>query len=373
MNIPMQKNSIENEIVSFGINFNDTKEHYNNAILRLMQIEEGVLNSFFSSPLNFSYSDKNFTLTEASQALQKNWTDTLRLFDRDNSDLQQVNIELDSCFGKINFDKLVKLVRNPNYTIALNSAIGFGVLVNTSDHSRVKNFETNYESEYFEGDLDGVGYGDLKNQSWRIEKAKRLVKELRSILLQIGCKIPLESMNVLDVGAGYGQFLNELKKTGSKVSGLDISEHAARTAKNRFEISIHQQTIDEFSKVSDEEFHLITMWDYIEHPDDPLIDLQHCYEILCEGGYLVIKTPNVLALEFDVFGGYYHSLKQEHLNYFSPNSLTQLLNMAGFELKIKYGISHIFQGLLSGSLTGLAIANGKESDIVLIAQKKSTP
>ena len=114
------------------------------------------------------------------------------------------------------------------------------------------------------------------------------------------------------------------------------------------------------------------MWDYIEHPDDPLADLRHCYEILSEAGYLVIKTPNVLALEFDVFEGYYHSLKQEHLNYFSPNSLTQLLNMAGFELKMKYGISHMFQGLLDGALTGLAIANGKESDILLIAQKKST-
>lgn len=372
MNIPMQKNSIEKETVSLGINFSDTKEHYNNAILRLMQMEEEVLNSFFSCPLNFFHSDKNFTLIEAIQALQKNWTDTLRLFGRDNSDLQQVNIELDSCFGKINFDKFVKLVRNPKYAIAINSAIGFGVLVNTSDHSRVKNFDTNYESEYFEGEIDGVGYGDLDNQPWRIEKAKRLVKELRSILVQIGCSISIESMNVLDVGAGYGQFLNELKKIGSKVSGLDISEHAAQTAKNRFEISIHQQTIEEFSKVSDEKFHLITMWDYIEHPDDPLIDLQHCYEILCEGGYLVIKTPNVLAFEFDVFGGYYHSLKQEHLNYFSPNSLTQLLNMAGFELKMKYGISHIFQGLLTGSLTGLAIANGKESDILLIAQKISS-
>jgi len=368
----MKKNKIENEVVSFGINFTDTREHYNNAILRLMQMEEDILDSFFSSPLNFFYSGKNFSLMVASEALKKNWTDTLRLFGREYSDIQHVNIELDSCFGKINFDKIIKLARNPKYTIAINSEIGFGVLVNTSDYSRVKNFETNYESEYFEGDIDGVGYGDLNNQFWRIEKAKRLVKELRSILIQIGCKIPIESMNVLDVGAGYGQFLNELKKTGSKVAGLDISEHAARTAKNKFEIAIHQQTVDEFSKVHNEKFHLITMWDYIEHPDDPLTDLQYCYEILCEGGYLVIKTPNVLALEFEVFGGYYHSLKQEHLNYFSPNSLTQLLNMAGFELKMKYGISHMFKGLLAGSLTGLAIANGMESDFLLIAQKKST-
>ena len=372
MMVTMQKNSIKNEIISLGKNFSDSNEHYNNAILRLMQVEEDILNSFFSCPLNLLYSDKNFSLAEASEALQKNWTDTLRLFNRDNSDIRQESVELDSCFGKIYFDKFIKIVRNPEYSIALNSIIGFGVLVHTLDYSRVKNFETFYESEYFEGDIDGVGYGDLSNQQWRTDKAERLVKELRSILVQIGSNLPLESMTVLDVGAGYGQFLSELKKTGSRVFGLDISEHASKIAKAKFEISIHQNTVGEFSKISSEKFDLITMWDYIEHPDDPLADLRHCYEILSEAGYLVIKTPNVLALEFDVFEGYYHSLKQEHLNYFSPNSLTQLLNMAGFELKMKYGISHMFQGLLDGALTGLAIANGKESDILLIAQKKST-
>ena len=176
-----------------------------------MQVEEDILNSFFSCPLNFLYSDKNFSLAEASEALQKNWTDTLRLFNRDNSDIRQESVELDSCFGKIYFDKFIKIVRNPEYSIALNSIIGFGVLVHTLDYSRVKNFETFYESEYFEGDIDGVGYGDLSNQQWRTDKAERLVKELRSILVQIGSNLPLESMTVLDVGAGYGQFLSELK------------------------------------------------------------------------------------------------------------------------------------------------------------------
>jgi 2-polyprenyl-3-methyl-5-hydroxy-6-metoxy-1,4-benzoquinol methylase len=366
-----QKNSSETGTLKLGENFTDSSDHYNNAILRLMQVDQDVLNSFFAQPMSFLNNNKFFNLEEAIRVLQKNWVETLRSYSRSISEVSTVNLELDSCFGRTRFDRFIKIARNPEYGVAINSATGFGVLVHSRDYSRVKNSETDYESDYFQGEIDGVGYGNLDDQKWRSEKAERLVRELRAILVQVGSRIPIEVMSILDIGSGYGQFLNELKKIGSRVSGLDISEHAVAAAKSKFQIVTHQKNLDEFTKESHEKFDLITMWDYIEHPDDPLRDLLQCFEILKEGGFVVIKTPNVLALECDVFVGYYHSLKQEHLNYFSPNSLTQLLNMAGFDLRMKYGISHLFQGINGGSLTSLAIANGKESDILLIAQKKS--
>lgn len=368
----MSNNNTNNESLKLGKNFIDTIDHYRNAILRLMQLEENVLNNFFSLSLNFSHDREMFSLENARKALQKNWITTLKLFNRDNSEIYSVNLELDSCFGIMNFDQFVKIARTPSYGVAINSAIGFGVLVHSSDFSRVKNSETDYETEYFQGDIDGVGYGNLNNQQWRNQKAERLVRELNAILIQVGSRTQLESMTVLDVGAGYGQFLNQLKNIGSRVAGLDISEHAAMNARNRFGLSIHQMSIQEFSRSYPEKFDLITMWDYIEHPDNPLADLLCCFEILSEGGYLVIKTPSICALEYEVFKGYYHSFKREHLNYFSPNSLAQLLILAGFDLKMKIGISHMFQGLHTGALTSLAIANGKESDILIIAKKKST-
>jgi 2-polyprenyl-3-methyl-5-hydroxy-6-metoxy-1,4-benzoquinol methylase len=367
----MSNNNTDNESIKLGKNFSDTLDHYRNAILRLMQLDEIVLNKFFSLPLNFSNNNEIFSLKNVTKALQQNWTETLTMFNRNNTEICSVNLKLDSCFGIMNFDQFVKLARNPSYGVAINSAVGFGVLVHTSDFSRVKNSETDYESDYFQGDIGGVGYGNLNNQKWRIQKAERLVNELKAILFQVGSRTQLESMTVLDVGAGYGQFLSQLKNIGSRVAGLDISEHAATNAMNRFGLAIHQQSIQEFSRSHSEKFDLITMWDYIEHPDDPLADLLCCFEILSEGGYLVIKTPSVSALEYEVFEGYYHSFKREHLNYFSPNSLAQLLILAGFDLKMKIGISHMFQGLHAGALTSLAIANGKESDILIIAQKKS--
>jgi 2-polyprenyl-3-methyl-5-hydroxy-6-metoxy-1,4-benzoquinol methylase len=361
----------ENEFMKLGNNFSDTLEHYRNAVIRLMQLDEIVLNKFFSLPLNLSYKNETYSLRSATKALKQNWNETLTMFNRNNSEISRVNLELESCFGVMSFDQFVKLVRNPSYGVAINSAVGFGALVRTSDFSRVKNSETVYETDYFQGDLNGIGYGNLSDQQWRIEKAERLVRELKAILIQVRSRTQLESMTVLDIGAGYGQFLSQLKNLGSRVAGLDISEHAARNAMNIFGLDIHQMSIQDFSRSHSEKFDLITMWDYIEHPDDPLADLLCCFEILSEGGYVVIKTPSISALEYEVFEGYYHSFKQEHLNYFSPNSLAQLLILAGFDLKMKIGISHMFQGLHAGALTTLAIANGKESDILIIAQKKS--
>lgn len=371
MSILMRQDNNKNETISFGVHFSDSKEHFYNAFVRLMQQDEKILRDFLTYPLDFFSNNNSFTLAEASHTLHNNWKDTLRRFGKDTSEISNVSIKLDTCFGELSFDKLMKIDRIPKFALAINTAIGFGVLVHVSDYSRVKNSEVDYEFEYFNGDIDGVGYGNLDNQSWRKEKAERLVKELQSILVQVGSNLPLQSMSVLDMGAGYGHFLHELKKIGSTVYGLDISKHASQVARDKFGISISQQTISEFSKLNKEKFHLVTMWDYIEHLDNPLDDLFQTYNILHNGGYLLIKTPSLNALEFEVFGSYYHSLKREHLNYFSPNSLTQLLNVSGFQLKMKYGISHMFQGLLAGNLTSLAVANGKESDFLLIAQKKS--
>ena len=53
--------------------------------------------------------------------------------------------------------------------------------------------------------------------------------------------------------------------------------------------------------------------------------------IVRPGGFVGIKTPNIDCPEAEVFGPQYHSLKREHLGFFSPASLTDLAGRAGFE------------------------------------------
>ena len=66
--------------------------------------------------------------------------------------------------------------------------------------------------------------------------------------------------------------------------------------------------------------------------------------ILKKKGLLFIRTPNIESIEFKLLGNKFYSLKAEHLNYFSPLSLTYYLKKNGFEIILLETTSHIFKG-----------------------------
>lgn len=102
---------------------------------------------------------------------------------------------------------------------------------------------------------------------------------------------------ILDVGCGNGIFLDEAKKLGYEVLGIDLSTSAVQICKQRG-VPVK---FGDFTKVQfDGRFDFITMWDVIEHLTSPFIYVQRAYELLKHGGYLVIKTPNIGSLTIRV-------------------------------------------------------------------------
>jgi 2-polyprenyl-3-methyl-5-hydroxy-6-metoxy-1,4-benzoquinol methylase len=95
----------------------------------------------------------------------------------------------------------------------------------------------------------------------------------------------------------------------------------------------------------------VTLFDLIEHLDDPERFLEQIAWILRPGGFLGIKTPNLDCPEAKVFGPYYHSLKREHLNFFSTGSLTAVALAAGFEPAHVATSSHLLVGFVGAKQT----------------------
>jgi len=350
--------------------YEDSLDHYQNGVLRLLGKPNELIEDFFKLTDIGLRAKKWSNLQEVCTTIQDAWI--LARVNNGKSPLEaskETSLSLETCFGPQVFFELVPLAENPKLSLALNRSLGFGVLVDSISHVRIKNIDTSYEQEYFNGDLPGIGYGDFTEQSWRLEKAATQAKNLRVLFELIPGQRDVSEMSFLDIGSGYGHFLNSLKVQGAEVKGLDISEYAANAAWQQFGIETSVETLEDFFKSSKERFDAISMWDYIEHPDDPGIELDICHSLLNSNGLLIIKTPNIEALEFDIFSSDYHSLKKEHLNYFSLRSLTMLLISHGFRLVYSQGISHIFAGLKNIDLCSLAIANKKESDIFVIAQK----
>jgi SAM-dependent methyltransferase len=136
---------------------------------------------------------------------------------------------------------------------------------------------------------------------------------------------------VLDVGCGYGQFLNRIRsETSCEVYGVDIAPEAAAAAKEYYGIDIFTGTIAEapFSKGL---FDMITSWWCLEHVPNPSEVLQKMCSLLKCGGLCVIGVPNIDSFNGRIFKDkWYHLDCPRHLHLYSPNTITKLLDKAGF-------------------------------------------
>lgn len=154
-----------------------------------------------------------------------------------------------------------------------------------------------------------------------------------------------ENAAIIDVGCGSGSLLLLLKEFGSKncrlygndfnVQNLGILGAAGiQTLTGRFE------EID-----TDLRFDAVILNQTIEHMDCPTDVVNKAAELLRPGGMIVIETPSTEGLDAVMFGkrywGGYHIPR--HWSIFSADSLTRLLDNAGFSrIRISYMASPSF-------------------------------
>ena len=151
------------------------------------------------------------------------------------------------------------------------------------------------------------------------------------------CSLTTES-RLLDVGCGSGKFLNEIRiATGCQVYGVDISEVAARTAKENYSLEIFTGMLTEVP-FPDNYFDVITARSYLEHVNNPSEVLLKLFRLLKQGGDLVIITPNFNSLNSKIFKDKWYALDcPRHLYIYSAKTITKLLEKSGLSIqKIKY-------------------------------------
>lgn len=102
----------------------------------------------------------------------------------------------------------------------------------------------------------------------------------------------------LDVGCGNGRIPSDLASAYlGEVVGIDVSAecvHYASAHNKRPNIRYLQASIETFSPES--ELGLVTMYEVLEHLDDPDAALRRVASWLLPGGHLVLSTPNRSSL-----------------------------------------------------------------------------
>ena len=147
--------------------------------------------------------------------------------------------------------------------------------------------------------------------------------------------------NLLDIGCAFGIFLDEARKKGWSVSGVDVSTNAVEYARKKYGLNVFIGTLSD-AKMENGFFDVVTAWDVIEHLADPDKFLDEVGRVIKKGGIFAIRTPNADALFLKInkfvntiLGDYFAKTgpKFEHHKYlFSVNSLKELLKSKGFEV-----------------------------------------
>jgi SAM-dependent methyltransferase len=131
----------------------------------------------------------------------------------------------------------------------------------------------------------------------------------------------------LDVGCDRGYFLDELRRRGIHVAGVEPS-HEART----YATSIGLNVTDSLMRV-DGTFDGLSLFHVLEHVAEPVPFLESCSEKIRTGGLLYVRVPDFTTVWRRIFGQQWIWF-QPHLHalHYTPRALSLLLEQRGFEL-----------------------------------------
>lgn len=135
---------------------------------------------------------------------------------------------------------------------------------------------------------------------------------------------------ILDIGCGMGFLLSGVNTAWEKY-GLEISRYAGEIAKKW--ATIHIGTLEEAGYQQDY-FDIIVTYHVIEHIQDPISFIKKIYEILKQGGKLIVGTPDFDSGCARLFGDNYRLLQDKtHISLFSSDSMHRFLRDHGFVIE----------------------------------------
>ena len=180
--------------------------------------------------------------------------------------------------------------------------------------------EDELEKAYLNGGEDERYFGEFKQRKNLFRRSLDQIEKYKKVRGKL-----------LDVGSGAGLFVWVAKESGWEASGLEPSSWAVNKAKRHFGVKVERGLFENF-KAEPESFEMITMWDVLEHFINPLEALLKARELLRKDGLLALTTINIESWFSRLLGVHWPWLIRVHLWYFTPETLTRLLEKAGLKV-----------------------------------------
>jgi cyclopropane fatty-acyl-phospholipid synthase-like methyltransferase len=169
---------------------------------------------------------------------------------------------------------------------------------------------------------------------------------------------------LLDIGAYIGVFVEVAAQSGWDAWGVEPSDWASAEAQ-RHGLNVISGT-QHAPELAGRQFDVVTMWDVIEHVNDPRGEVRHSYKLLKPGGVLVLHTMDIDSLTARLMGSRWPWLMDMHLHYFSQKTMRAMLEDVGFEV-IWSGTQgrYLRLGYLATRLGGLYAPLGRAAQAIV--------
>lgn len=182
-------------------------------------------------------------------------------------------------------------------------------------------------SRYYESD-DYISHTDAQRSLF--EKAYHFVKGIalksKTDLIQ---KWQKGKGQLLDIGAGTGDFLVAAKADGWNVVGTEPNGKARNSAVEKG-IPLIADTAD----LEDHSVDVITMWHVLEHVYDPEIQIKELKRLLKPTGTIFVAVPNFNSYDARHYGEFWAAYDvPRHLWHFSGTAIATLFDNQGMELR----------------------------------------
>jgi len=144
-------------------------------------------------------------------------------------------------------------------------------------------------------------------------------------------RIP-QPASIVDVGAGYGIFLEEIMKNKyfSAFYAIEPSKELAKCCRNK-NIPVIEKPVEEI-KQSEIQASVICSFEVIEHLFNPEAFIRSMKSLLKPGGIMVFTTLTISGFDLQILWDRSKSISPpHHINFFSTEGLRELIHRCGLE------------------------------------------
>jgi O-antigen chain-terminating methyltransferase len=200
--------------------------------------------------------------------------------------------------------------------------------------------------------------------------SRALIKQRLCYYLPLiqGLKLNFNTLTILDLGCGRGEWLELLKEHDIYAQGVDSDEGMLSACRGLDLDCTHGDVIDFLKSQSDACCEVITSLHLIEHlPFDVLKELVfECFRILKPGGVLILETPNC---ENIIVGSGSFYLDPTHIKPLPSQLISFLTLFCGFKKSDIHFLTLPWANLNDIQPSLVKIFHGVGGDYAVIAQK----